>query len=172
MAHGKAGPWHPSALGTRDWPERFWRRVMKPESDGCWTWTGSTAGYGYGRVFVDGRQQSAHRVAWELTNGPIPEGLIVCHKCDNPPCVRPLHLFLGTHKDNSQDMVRKQRGPGQKNSVRRGSQRPKRTREPAMQEHGAYAMFMTAGCGCVTCVTARKTYRREAQRRSRVRRAS
>lgn len=82
----------------------FWSMVAK--SDGCWVWTGTRWSTGYGRL-VGGR--AAHRVAWELTNGPIPRGLLVCHHCDNPPCCRPDHLFLGTSKDNAMDASAKGR---------------------------------------------------------------
>lgn len=91
-------------------PGRFWSNVRR--SDGCWEWTGSKRGNGYGCLAVGGRQVGAHRVAWETQNGPIPEGLFVLHKCDNPPCVRPDHLFLGTAKDNAMDMARKGRAAG------------------------------------------------------------
>lgn len=87
--------------------ERFWSRVET--SDGCWLWTGGIGGGGYGAFYFHGRQQQAHRVAWELTNGPIPDGMIICHHCDNRRCVRPDHLFLGTHRDNTDDMVAKGR---------------------------------------------------------------
>lgn len=92
--------------------ERFWSKVSK--GDGCWAWTGSvdTAnGNGSGRVHVPGNEvpQVASRVSWQLHYGDIPDGLWVLHKCDNMNCVRPDHLFLGTHRDNMLDMVRKGR---------------------------------------------------------------
>lgn len=80
-------------------------------STGCIEWTGSRTGDGYGQIFANGRTVKTHRLAWELVNGPIPDGLIVCHTCDNPPCCNVNHLFLGTHRDNAQDKERKRRGP-------------------------------------------------------------
>jgi hypothetical protein len=88
--------------------ERFWAKVEK--SDGCWEWTGARLRRGYGRIRVTRqRQMLAHRMSWELAYGPIPEGLYVCHHCDNPPCVRPDHLFLGTNSDNMVDAHQKGR---------------------------------------------------------------
>lgn len=87
--------------------ERFWRKVDK--TGDCWVWTGGKHKDGYGLTGVTGKTELAHRVAWEFTNGKIPEGLHVLHKCDNPPCVRPDHLFVGTHLDNMQDMNNKGR---------------------------------------------------------------
>lgn len=90
--------------------ERFTAKYVKDES-GCWVWTASTAGKGYGQIKVPSqrRQVYAHRVAYELSKGPIPIGRLVCHTCDNPKCVNPDHLFLGSAKDNLQDMKRKDR---------------------------------------------------------------
>lgn len=95
----------------------FWAKVEK--TPGCWVWKGerlsSLPHKAYGRFFgggrLDGRkvQLLAHRVSFELANGPIPPRMDVCHHCDNPPCVRPSHLFLGTRSDNARDMVAKGR---------------------------------------------------------------
>lgn len=99
--------------------ERFWFKVLK--SDSCWVWQGGRNWGGYGLVAPSkGHSTSAHRFAWELTYGNIPDGLNVCHHCDNPPCVRPDHLFLGTDADNMQDAQRKGRMPIGKPRVRRG----------------------------------------------------
>lgn len=87
--------------------ERFWSLVDR--SGECWVWVGSRFSNGYGQFRIGGRSVGAHRVAWELTNGPIPNGLHICHHCDNPPCVRPSHLFAGTHSVNMQDAMNKGR---------------------------------------------------------------
>lgn len=76
---------------------------------GCLLYTGAGVPRGYGVIYYNGRQQYAHRLAWEIENGPIPDGLFVLHECDVPGCVNPSHLFLGTPKDNTQDMLRKGR---------------------------------------------------------------
>lgn len=83
--------------------DRFWSRVSKTET--CWIWLGPKHRQGYGRVgFKGNRAAYAHRVSYELTHGPIPTGMFVLHGCDNPPCVRPDHLRLGTQKENAADM--------------------------------------------------------------------
>lgn len=89
--------------------ERFWRHVAKTAT--CWHWTGFLNWAGYGKLGVGGgKMQAAHRVSYEMHNGPIPNGLVVMHTCDNPACVSPDHLRLGTMKENTQDMLAKGRG--------------------------------------------------------------
>jgi hypothetical protein len=92
---------------------RFWAKVDRTGS--CWEWTAYRQGSGYGWFWVRGQGPQrvsvlAHRMAWELTHGPIPDGLCVCHHCDNPPCCNPVHLFLGTDSDNKVDAWNKGRG--------------------------------------------------------------
>jgi hypothetical protein len=105
-------------MGARRYPpieDRLWSRVTK--GLGCWEFQGGRNGQGYGSIGWNGVSRRAHRVAWALTYGPIPDGLDVLHHCDNPPCVRPDHLFLGTDADNVADRERKGR-----NKVPRGEQ--------------------------------------------------
>lgn len=88
--------------------ERFWAKVDKTKN-GCWLWTAGCNGDGYGSYSWDGRVQGTHRIAWQIENGPIPEGLNVLHHCDTPPCVNVAHLFLGTQLDNVRDCAAKGR---------------------------------------------------------------
>lgn len=101
----------PTALASR-----FWPKVRK--ADGCWEWLGSKNSRGYGRIYGGG---FAHRVAWTQAIGAIPNGMFVCHRCDNPSCVNPDHLFLGTQRDNMRDCKAKGRNspPPANDSYRR-----------------------------------------------------
>src|SRR5229473_5578698 len=92
--------------------QRFWAKVK--QTPDCWYWIAAKAGKGYGELFVSterNRQRHiiAHRLAWTLMRGPIPKGLWVLHRCDHPDCVRPDHLYLGTHADNMRDMSMRRR---------------------------------------------------------------
>lgn len=102
---------------------RFQQKIAIDPTTGCWLWTGARLPQGYGLIKrKDGAQLRAHRVAWELAHGSIPVGLFVCHHCDNPRCVRAYHLFFGTCRDNSADMVAKGRAArncGERNGTAR-----------------------------------------------------
>ena len=85
----------------------FWTRVGRTPQ--CWEWQGGHITNGYGLMYFQGQRQLAHRISWQIHFGAIPVGRCICHACDNPSCVRPDHLFVGTHKDNMNDMHRKGR---------------------------------------------------------------
>lgn len=136
---------------------KFWLRAKLMES-GCFEWQGTLREKGYGRLYHLGRLGDAHRVAWELTRGPIPDGLYVCHKCDNPPCVNPDHLWLGTNTDNMRDMVRKGRhGNSRKTHCKHGHE--------LTPENTYWVPSRTANRACRVCV-------RDNQRRYRQRKAA
>lgn len=122
--------------------ERFWKYVQK--TDGCWLWTGSANGHGYGQLSKPDeggkrmRPFAAHRLSYEIHSGVIPAGLYVCHRCDNPPCVNPAHLFLGTAKDNMVDARDKGRMRGPRLVGRQQSQ-AKLTEDAVREIRAVYA---------------------------------
>jgi hypothetical protein len=91
---------------------KFEKKLMPEPNTGCFLWMGFANSKGYGMTFFNQKHQEAHRVSWRVYRGEIPEGMCVCHKCDNPPCANPDHLFLGTMLDNVHDAINKGRLPG------------------------------------------------------------
>ena len=102
---------HPDDLVVIQRAARFWKKIERqPGALGCWLWTDNLLVDGYGQF----EHYRAHRVAYELAVGPIPPGMSICHRCDVRRCVRPDHLFAGTHTDNMRDTVAKDRPLGQR----------------------------------------------------------
>ena len=130
--------------------------------DGCWEWKKARNVGGYGFFWYKNKQMMAHRVSWFMTMGAIPTGLLVLHKCDNPCCVRPTHLFLGTYKDNSEDRDRKGRGAT-------GIKNPKSKLNPELVDdirkrfnHGeqikSIANSLSLSHGCISHVVHKRTW--------------
>lgn len=125
---------------------RFWRRVDRSAGDdGCWVWRGGKDDKGYGRLIIRGKNLLAHRVAEAITNGAIPGDVIVCHRCDNPICVNPSHLWRGSHADNMTDKVKKGRQfrpVGDRNGMRtKPERRPTGDRAPIRRYPERYAQY-------------------------------
>jgi len=106
--------------------KRFWSKVKTGRLDDCWLWKGAKTSNGYGSIHVERHAVRAHRLAFELTFGAIPVGSFVCHSCDVRLCCNPLHIFLGSAKDNTRDMVAKGRSlRGRMMEKRRGERNPR-----------------------------------------------
>lgn len=97
--------------GYANRPEDIWQRVARGSNADCWPFLGGCNLKGYGQMRLGGRQLQAHRIAFHLGTGVDPVGLLVCHRCDNPPCCNPAHLFLGSYLDNNRDCASKGRKP-------------------------------------------------------------
>lgn len=100
---------------------RLYKKIEKDEND-CWNWLGNKCRNGYGQIKAFGKEVLTHRLSYELYNGKIPDGLEVCHKCDNRACINPDHLFVATHQENMRDMIQK----GRKKTTPKGT--PSKTR--------------------------------------------
>lgn len=94
--------------------DRFWSLVLKKSSQECWEWQGTKTSYGYGDMKSYPGERKTHRISWTIHNGQIPKGMIIRHSCDNPPCVNPAHLLIGTHANNVADKMARKRHPLQK----------------------------------------------------------
>lgn len=128
-----------SKIDNEEMRREFEEKIEK--TDGCWIWTGSASTYHgltYGQMRFNNRTALAHRVSWILHHGEIPPGIMICHKCDNPICVNPSHLFLGTAKDNAVDRETKRRGHNRANER---NARAKLTREQVHEIRTKYKPF-------------------------------
>ena len=113
--------------------KNFWKKVDKKDNSSCWIWIGAHCNHGYGQMRINNKMKMAHRISWIIHFGNIPEGLEVCHKCDNPECVNPSHLFLGTHQDNMDDRNRKGRNKSLQGELN-GASKLKNYQIPSIRE--------------------------------------
>lgn len=139
--------------------QRFWSRVTV--GPGCWLWTGPCAG-GYGSIKRNGVHVATHRLVWEWAYGSIPDGILVCHACDTPRCVRPDHLFLGTDTDNQRDAWAKGRKVPPRGELN-GTARLTAAQVLAIRKDGrgphALAREYGVSYGCVSAILNRRSWR-------------
>jgi len=141
----------------------FYERTLLPEKEGdCWIWRGETIRGGYGRLKIKGERHIAHRLSYEIFHGKIPDQLIVRHDCDNPKCVNPNHLIIGTHKDNTGDIWARNRGNPPKGEVNGQSKLTeediiviRERRESIAKTARRYGVSV----GCIANIRSRKTWK-------------
>lgn len=145
---------------------RLLNKAISTEQGKCWEWSGAAYKGGYGRLSVYDKVRPAHRLAFTVFNGPIPDGLHVLHSCDNPKCINPAHLFAGTHQDNMADKCAKGRQSRLENKPHKP---PKTGRLPQQKSttHGTDALYRR-GCRCLIC----KEYKRAISKSFRLRHAA
>lgn len=155
--------WKSAQIGRKrhvDIESRFWSKVTKGNPDECWPWTDGSIHRGYGVLSVggrNGRMVNAHRVSYELANGPIPAGLLIRHTCDNPPCVNPSHLILGTHDDNMRDMAIRERSA--KTKLTADEVREIREELSAGESRKSLAARFGVTPGCIGYIAVGRTWR-------------
>jgi hypothetical protein len=138
---------------------RFWSKVEVGDVGECWPWRANKNSVGYGKFYSGERQVFAHRFACELVNGKTPVGMVVMHKCDNPPCCNPRHLLVGTYRDNAEDMVRKGRGNYVNNAKRKLT--PEQVREIRASPEKGRDLAKKFGVAPSTVSMIRSFYRRQ-----------
>ena len=149
---------YPLPGGSRPVTYRLNSRLDRSDPEACWPYQGGhSQRSGHKQIWCEGGMRHVHRVAWEMAHGPIPEGLCVLHRCDNPPCCNPAHLWLGTIADNNADRDRKGRGvmptPDQ---IRR--------RPAGPIKHGTIYAYVKRRCTCDDCRSAMRSYRANRKR--------
>ena len=157
---------------------RFEDFISKDVKTDCWEWLGHKVGLGYGRFWLKGKMQSAHRISYELHKGEIPDGMQVCHSCDNPSCVNSDHLWLGTNSDNQRDCVKKGRdskrvaisrvngkrtGPinGRRGAIKRRFLNDDEVREirTSIDTFASLAKQYVVAISTIQCIKERRTYK-------------
>jgi len=157
---------NPEHLFAKTLLNRFVALVDKGRDDECWIWTGARNADGYGHIQIDNFVEKAHRLSYRLFIGNIPDGMCICHRCDNPSCVNPSHLFLGTKLDNARDREAKNRNTylsGEKHKMAKlTSEQVESIRSTPIVKHGdkaRIAMEYGVSQSCIGSILNRKTWK-------------